>query len=463
MAGMRARRVASTSTTPRALVLGLAVAVLAAVLAAAFAPQALAARPARMHATLLTSEPAKGSTVASSPARVYLVFSEEVEPSLSRIRLVGPDGRVVALESRGDPRNVSALVAPVTTTLAAGTWRVEWRIVSGDGHPIDGDFDFAVGGPDAARTVAATPPSADEARDSTSSATPPAVAVADTATTAAMDDVPLLPALLRGLGVGALTALAGLLFLLATRRDRARQPRAERLASRLSIASALLLTLHLVVWAAAVSPDGALGGAQVSDMLASRVGRVELARTALAGLACWALVLARRERLALIVAIAAMLVSAATGHSAAIHPAWTVPARALHLFAVAAWLGGLLWLLTLERSGVEVVSVEAQRVSSLALAGVIVVSITGLVQTKFFIGEWGELVRSAYGAVALAKVAGLGVLVLFGAHHRFRVLPRLADAGVADGFTRTLRTEVAVLSLVILVGGLLAYIPPPRH
>ena len=277
-----------------------------------------------------------------------------------------------------------------------------------------------------------------------------------------MEDVPVLAAALRGLGVGVLTALLGLLWLLGTRRDRARQPRAERLASALSIAAAVLLGLHLVVWALAVSPDGSLGSDQVGAMLASRVGRMELARAALALLACWALVVARRDRLAIAFAVGAILVSSATGHSAAIHPAWTIPARALHLFAVAAWLGGLLWLLTLERSSVEVVVTEAQRVSSLALAGVIAVSLTGLVQTKFFIGEWGELVRSTYGAFALAKIAGLGVLVLFGAHHRFRVMPRLAEAGIADRFTRTLRTEVAVLSLVILVGGLLAYIPPPQ-
>jgi copper transport protein len=465
MAARLAHPVASAWSAHRALLLALAFAMLAATLTTMLARPALAARPARMHATLLSSEPAKGTMVASSPPRIYLVFSEEVEPSLGRIRLVGPGGRVVALESAGDPRNVSALMARVTTPLGPGTWRVEWRIVSEDGHPIDGDFTFAVGG-SGADSAALPAPSEDEAHDSTTSSSPPASTTpADTTTTAAsaMDDVPVLPALLRGLGVGVLTALAGLLFFLETRREAARQPRAERLVSRLSVAAALLLGLHLVVWALAVSPDRSLGGDQISAMLASRVGRVELARTALAVLACWALVLARRERLALGIAVAAMLVSAGTGHSAAIHPAWTVPARALHLFAVAAWLGGLLWLLTLERTGVEVVGAEAQRVSSLALAGVIVVSLTGLVQTKFFIGEWGELVRSAYGAVAIVKIVGLGVLVLFGAHHRFRVLPRLAEAGVADGFTRTLRTEVIVRSLVILVGGLLAYVPPPQH
>ena len=447
----------------RALLLGAVVAALA----SGHTTPAFAAHPApRMHATLLRSEPAKDSAVAP-PTRIYLVFSEEVEPSLGGIRLVGPGGQVVTLKTGGDPRNVSALVASVPAPLAAGSWRVEWRIVSEDGHPIDGDFSFTVSGSSAGPVASSVRSEPDEAHDtapagSSEQAAPSDSTAATAASASAMEDVPVLAAALRGLGVGFLTAFLGLLGFLGTRRDRAAQPRAERLASALAIAMGVFLALHFVVWALAVSPDGSLGGDQMGAMLASRVGRMELARAALALLACWALVVARRDRLAMAFAVGAILVSSATGHSAAIHPAWTIPSRALHLFAVAAWLGGLLWLLTLERSSIDVVAAEAQRVSSLAHAGVIVVAITGLVQTKFFIGEWGELVRSTYGFVDLIKIAGLGVLVLFGVHHRFRIMPRLAEAGTADRFTRSLRTEVAVLSLVILVGGLLAYIPPPQ-
>jgi copper transport protein len=442
----------------RALLVGAALAMLA----SAHARPALAARPTFWyHATLLSSEPAKGSTVTSSPARIRLVFSEEIEPSLGGIRLVGPDGRVVTLKVAGDPHNVSALVGPVTTPLDAGSWRVEWRIVSEDGHPIDGRFTFTVATARADSTaVAAPPPVVQQPRDAT-----PAADAASTVEPAksAFADVPFLAALMRGLGVGFLAALTGLLWLYGSRRDRAPQPRAARLATSLAIATAVALVLHLFVWTLAVSPDRSFGGEQLSAVLVSRVGRIEVARTALAVLACWALVLARRERLALVFAIGAMAVSAATGHSAAIHPGWTIPMRALHLGAIAVWLGGLLWLLSLDRSNVAAVGTEAQRVSSGALLAVIAVLFSGVVQTKFFIGEWGELLRSTYGFVALAKLAGLGVLVLFGAHHRYRVMPKLAEAGVADDFARSLRMEVLVMSLVILIGGLLAYIPPPQH
>jgi putative copper export protein len=263
--------------------------------------------------------------------------------------------------------------------------------------------------------------------------------------------------------MGTFAALAGLLGFLATRREAEPEPRAERLASRLAIASSVLLVLHFLAWALAVVPDRTLGGDQLAALVATGVGRVELARVVLAVLAAWALLLARRPRLALAFAAGTLLVSGAAGHSAAIHPEWGVPARALHLVAVAAWLGGLLWLIVLERRSAAVVSREAQRVSSAALGAVIAVAFSGLVQTRLVLPVWGDLVRSTYGAITLAKVAGLGVLVLFGAHHRYRVLPRLAEAGAPEELARSLRKEVAVMSIVILLGGLLAYVAPPTH
>ena len=152
-----------------------------------------------------------------------------------------------------------------------------------------------------------------------------------------------------------------------------------------------------------------------------------------------------------------------TGHSAAIHPEWGIPSRALHLLAVAAWLGGLLWLVTLDQSDPPAAIAEAHRTSSVALAAVIVVIFSGVVQTRLFLPVWGDLVHSQYGLIVLAKVAGVAVLVLFGAHHRFRVLPRLTDAAIAEGFPVSLRREIAVMSLLVLLGGLLAYLSPPRH
>jgi putative copper export protein len=134
--------------------------------------------------------------------------------------------------------------------------------------------------------------------------------------------------------------------------------------------------------------------------------------------------------------------------------------------AGAAWLGGLLWLLTLDRRDVRAFAHEARRVSAVASASVLLVLVSGVVQTLLFLPLQSPLdvFRSAYGLVVLAKAGGLLALVGFGAHHRYRVLPRLEqDAMVPDRFHATLRREVSVMSLVVLLGGLLAYLPPPAR
>lgn len=426
-----------------------------------------------MHATLLSSEPAAKSTLTTSPTRIRLVFSEEIEPSLGRIRLVAPDGHVMTLKAAGDPHDVSALIGTITAPLEPGAYRVEWRIVSEDGHPIDGAYPFTVA-PSAANGPAATSapsgatgPTA-AAAPSGGTAAPAAQHEAESDTAAAgtgttLAEVPKVPAVLRALAIGALTAFAGLLGFLVTRRTTTPQPRAARLAHRLAIATAIFVPLHLGAWALGVSPDHSLGGDTIAALLASGPGKVELARTVLALLAAWALLLARRERLAFYIAVVAILAGSAVGHSAGIHPEWGIPGRALHLLSIAAWLGGLLWLVTLDRSDATGTIAEAQRVSSLALIAVIVVTLSGVVQTRLFLPVWGDLVQSQYGLIVLAKLAGVGVLVLFGAYHRFRVLPRLSDAVVAEHFSVSLRREIAVMSLLVLLGGLLAYLSPPTH
>jgi putative copper export protein len=276
------------------------------------------------------------------------------------------------------------------------------------------------------------------------------------------------PALLRGLALAGLLALAGVLGFLAWPRPRGESaPRgARRLATAVAVGAPLLVGLHAAAWLMTVSPDHRLTGDAVAAAVAGGTGRVELYRAALALLALWAMGLARRPGLALLFAAGALVVSGAAGHPAAISPVWAVPAKALHLLAGAAWLGGLLWLLATGLAAREAGDVapferEAARVSAVALGAVVVVALSGVAQALLFLPSPRDLVRSAYGALVLAKAAGLLALVGFGAYHRSRVLPRLARPGVAGGFAVTLRREVALMTLVILLGGLLAYVPPP--
>jgi putative copper export protein len=109
---------------------------------------------------------------------------------------------------------------------------------------------------------------------------------------------------------------------------------------------------------------------------------------------------------------------------------------------------------------------DAARVSSRALWAVVAVAFTGVVQTRLFLDSWSGLVTSAYGLLVLAKTAGLLVLVAFGAYNRQRVMPRLTaapDATEVSVLRASVAREIVVAAIVILLGGLLAYVPPPNE
>jgi len=399
------------------------------------------------HAALVRSEPAAGARLATSPDHLRLVFSEELDPTLAQLSLVAGDGTVTRLAVSGDPHDVYAIVAPVAT-LATGAYRVMWRIVSADGHPVEGSFVFRVG------DTAAPAPAAPADLNVASTWGPTVIGA------------PIIPAVLRGIGVGFLMAFAGLLFCLIRVRaqDEYPQQRATKIATWLALGAAVFLALNFAAWLLNASPDHSIGGSSTGPLLSSSIGKMESWRTGLALLALWAIALARRPRIAFVLAFLALVVSGASGHSAAIHPLWTEPARALHLMAGGAWLGALIYLLVREKQDADSFARAALSISTIALVSAIVVTITGVVQGLLFLASPRDIFGTAYGSVLLAKVAGLLILIAFGAYHRYRVLPSLVQKERATGrFSTTLRSEIAVMIIVVMLGGLLAYVSPPHR
>jgi copper transport protein len=422
---------------------------------------AFAMLPSAKHATLVSSEPAANSRLASSPARVRLVYSEPVEGKLAKVTLVPAAGAPIALHAGADPRDVHAVIAPVDS-LGPGSYKVEWRVVSADGHPVDGAFNFAVG--DTTVGAKSAPPTPQEPAEPAPGAEPEVWGPA-------AFGAPIIPALLRGTGLGALMTAAGLLLFMAGAKPNAAQrgdARVRAVTTAFAIAAPVLLGAHLVAWLINTSPDLRFDPDWATSALGTTVGKLELWRVGLTILALWAWWLARRTRVALAFATAAVAVSGAVGHSAAIAPAWAVPAKAIHLLASAIWVGGLFWLV-IRPAGDDVMlfAADADRVSSRALWAVIAVAFTGVVQTRLFLASWAGLVTSAYGLLVLAKTAGLLVLVAFGAYHRQRLMPRLATAARNATDVGVLRASVAreviVIAIVILLGGLLAYVAPPSE
>lgn len=112
-------------------------------LVAAVATALLALTPgaARAHSLLLESSPAANASVAP-PSEVSLRFNNRVEKRLCRIRLVDAGGHATTLPVALDGP-LDRLRAPVTA-LAPGDYRLEWQVLSTDGHVVSGSYTFRV-------------------------------------------------------------------------------------------------------------------------------------------------------------------------------------------------------------------------------------------------------------------------------------------------------------------------------
>lgn len=90
------------------------------------------------HGNKLMTEPADGATVASAEQAV-LHFDQPVR--LTAVLLRTADGKPIALpQTRSlEPEAIKRVPLPA---LAPGEYRIEWRALSADGHPISGSFGF---------------------------------------------------------------------------------------------------------------------------------------------------------------------------------------------------------------------------------------------------------------------------------------------------------------------------------
>jgi methionine-rich copper-binding protein CopC len=72
-----------------------------------------------------------------------LRFNNRIEKPLSRVRLVDGRGSALPLVLAAEATSADRLTATLPA-LAPGRWRVEWQVLSTDGHVVSGRFEFQI-------------------------------------------------------------------------------------------------------------------------------------------------------------------------------------------------------------------------------------------------------------------------------------------------------------------------------
>ena len=129
-----------------------------------------------------------------------------------------------------------------------------------------------------------------------------------------------------------------------------------------------------------------------------------------------------------------------------------------HLVFMLLWVGGLMALVAHGRRLGPNLELAARRYSMVALAALIVMLASGIVNALIRV-RLADMLDYAYGWVLIIKFAGILVLGLMGLVHRQITLPQLEQRPGA--FTRFAAVEVAVMAAIAGLSVTLGRTPPP--
>lgn len=151
----------SPSSTRSTLTTALTAAVaLSFAVGAALVLSVISAAPASAHAALVKITPDADAQLATAPTKVVLEFNEAVGTAFSTVVVSAASGVSVA---RGKPTVLGSTVTQqLSPDLASGGYRIAYRLVSDDGHPVSGESRFtlrlaSVGTPSASASASALP------------------------------------------------------------------------------------------------------------------------------------------------------------------------------------------------------------------------------------------------------------------------------------------------------------------
>lgn len=434
------------------------------------------AAPAWSHAALKSVTPADGTTLQEPPTEAVIEFTADIENTVKEATLLPPTGDPIKDAWEASGRRITIALPATPTT---GKWGVEWRVLGGDGHPLTGSTTFVVQAaagevaPDAPKEGAAHPaPSGDT--------TPSADAHASHVMASTYPHTELERLALAGrilFFAGLLLFVGGVLFAVVVAPGW--QPRLWTSTLLMAVAGAW------IVWgthAAMIEERGFVAMlnpmAWLSDVLSVGVRGYVLAAVLLLVVHAlrwqlepqeWEDRKAGKPVALLVVVMAAAAAPSLSGHAADGNALWLrIPLDMLHVLAGAAWLGGLIQLLTIakrERSLDPRMYPLVNRYSRIAAVSVGVLVVTGVfAMFDELDAGFGELIGSTWGRLILAKAALLVATMPLANANRLRNVPdvRRDPMRGVPRLRRFVLVELVIIVWVVGATAMLVYETPPK-
>ena len=451
------------------------------------------------HSALESAEPMPGSTTTTVVDQLELRFGQAVDVLPGSVEIATPSGPVEPMPTSVLQPDGVTVVATLEAPLNSGAYTVQWRVIGGDGHPIEGEYVIEV-----TATAPADAGPLPEPGDLGSVPEPlaqPEVPVNEggvatlRGVAAAAGNVAPVPAEQPDVGsdvgsgadtaqtvarwvafLGILTAAGVVVFGLVVHPDSVPDRRVlTRLVLIGSVLAAVGSAVQLGAHVAVIAGDGAAGVFSV-DAWGIVVGSgvfwaavIRISAASLIGLAAgneqW--VVARpRGLLVAFGALALVLSFQLTGHTATSAPSIVVRvADAAHIIGAAVWTGGVVALASVMAARRHRGSPNALIVGQFSVAAtgaVILVGLAGLALTFVELDSISALFTTSYGQVLLGKVGVVAVVGAIGGFNHRQLVPAIV-AGRSDAaarMQRTMRIELLLFPIVLALSAVLVALSP---
>ncbi|KFN01709.1 copper transport protein YcnJ [Bacillus clarus] len=357
-------------------------------------------KSASAHAYVVKSNPTENETLKKAPSVVKIEFDEDIQvSSFNTLFVRDTSGKRVDLkDAHIDKSNKKLLEAGLKENLKNGLYSIQWKAISADGHPIQGVIPFCIGSAEAGT---------------------------DEIQVKEMGYVPQIDMIVeRGILYTSFSLFIGVLFfnLIINKGSASQvQSRSKKIIwiSLFGIFISLLFNLPLqakmnadVSWLEAFDPLLLKETLQLSVFGYVWITQIALISTLMI-VTYFAM---RREKLSsfkvwtipMVLFIGLLIMKAINSHAYGLkYKDIAVVMDFLHLFAASLWIGGLSSIILLLRKEDDKWTMywdAIRRFSPWAIGAVIVILITGLFNSTFFIPTIHSLFDTKYGLALLIKM-----------------------------------------------------------
>lgn len=406
------------------------------------------------HAYIIKSTPSENETLKHSPQKVSIQFDETIQPAFHSIQVFDSKGNQVDQKNGHiDPKNSSIIECDLKQNLPNGTYQIQWKVVSSDGHPVEGVIPFQIGNGNKNQNGS----------------------VVDEKSKGYTPHLDLI--IIRWLQYVSNACYVGILFfyLFVLPKEFAQDTRVKNILRRLIkfsfafLCLSILLSLPLQATIESTSSWSAVFNIEIlRNMLVNtsfgKVWIIQMDSLLFLFVTTYLLSVNRFNKqiwvwISLVLGIGLLLTKSFISHAASsANPILTIGIDFLHLLSASIWIGSLIVFVTLSQMRRKIDTKNhymgmIKRFSNWGIIIVLILTSTGVLSSFFSIPNLRSLVYTDYGKALSGKIILLIIMIIF-ATINFQKGRRNSEKGLTMSLWGELTTVIIVLILAVILTNL---------